>query len=307
MRSMLSLTRRNIRMFVRNRLNILLSFASVFIIMGIYILFLRDFMMDAVTRHGVLPELADIFTDRFMTGGLLVVVSTTTCFGMVQVFVADAASGIKRDFLVSPATPFQLTMGYLLSSTLVSSFFTCFTAVGLACFFSLHYGSVFPLSAVLQICGAVFYSGCLNSMILLCLSRFLKSTATFSTLANLYGTLIGFLAGTYLPCYFYPDWLRHLLFYFPPAQMNSILRQLFTQNMKEVTGGASPDFTEKLFLDFGIYLERGGQTCRPGAQWRLLLIAGLLLVAVLWLLNRKYRSRKKPPRRKGFIYFIPMK
>lgn len=292
MRYAFCLARRNIRLFLKNRLNILLSFASIFIILGIYFTFLRDFMMGIVIGYGVLPEQVNAFTDRFMTAGLLVVISTTTCFGMVQVFVSDAASGIKRDYLISPAAPFQLVIGYLLSSTLISSFFTCLTVLGLTQFFYFYYGSAPEFREIIQILGSVIYLSCLNSIILLCLSRFLKSVSTFSTLANLYGTLIGFLAGDYLPCYFYPGWLRKILFYFPPAQMTGVLRRLFTQNMNEKIYGIDPDFHKKLFLDLGIYMERNEKLVSMKDQWQILLISGLLLLVCLWLLNRERRRVK---------------
>lgn len=43
MNQLLYFIRRNLRLFCGNRLNILLSFASVLIVIGIYMLFLRDF------------------------------------------------------------------------------------------------------------------------------------------------------------------------------------------------------------------------------------------------------------------------
>ena len=52
MNQLLYFIRRNLRLFCGNRLNILLSFASVLIVIGIYMLFLRDFLLDTVTRAG---------------------------------------------------------------------------------------------------------------------------------------------------------------------------------------------------------------------------------------------------------------
>ena len=53
MKKLLYFIRRNLRLFCGNRLNILLSLSSVLIVVGIYILFLRDFLLDTVTRAGV--------------------------------------------------------------------------------------------------------------------------------------------------------------------------------------------------------------------------------------------------------------
>lgn len=308
MRTVAYLTRRHMMLFLKNKLNILLSFASIFIILGIYVLFLRDFMLDIVEKQGVLPSLAPVFTDHFMVAGLIVVISTTTCFGMIQIAVNDAASGVRRDYLVSPASPFQIALGYLLSGTLVSSFFTCLSAMGCALYFSARYSSAPTLREMLRICGAVVYSCCLNSMILLCLTRFLRSTATFSTLANLYGTLIGFLAGAYLPCYFYPAALRRVLFYFPPAQMTSVLRQMFTKHLNGRLGSGLPGaYLEQLQSAFGIRLERGGSLCTPEGQWQILAISGLLLLGGIFLLNREPIRFLGPKQRKKALVSLSKK
>ena len=72
MNQLLYFIRRNLRLFCGNRLNILLSFASVLIVIGIYMLFLRDFLLDTVTRAGVESTFVKEFTDRFMLAGLLI-------------------------------------------------------------------------------------------------------------------------------------------------------------------------------------------------------------------------------------------
>ena len=112
MNQLLYFIRRNLRLFCGNRLNILLSFASVLIVIGIYMLFLRDFLLDTVTRAGVESTFVKEFTDRFMLAGLLIVVNTTTCFGILQLSVADTETGIRRDYLVAPVSHFSLTIGY---------------------------------------------------------------------------------------------------------------------------------------------------------------------------------------------------
>ena len=89
MKKLAFLVRRNLRLFCSNRLNILLSFASILIVIGIYILFLRDFLLETVTRAGADSAYVEEFTDRFMFSGLLVVINTTTCFGIIQLGVSD--------------------------------------------------------------------------------------------------------------------------------------------------------------------------------------------------------------------------
>ena len=302
MKKFLYFIRRNLRLFCGNRLNILLSFASVLIVVGIYILFLRDFLLDTVTRAGVENALVKEFTDRFMLAGLLIVVNTTTCFGILQLSVADTETGIRRDYLVAPVSHFSLTLGYWATAVLVSAFFTLCTVLGGELFFRIRYHNALPGATLFQAAGTVLFSSMMNAAILLCLSRRLKSTATFSTLANLYGTLIGFLAGAYLPYSFYPSWLRGMLFYFPPTQAVSVLRQLYTEHLRIPLARQRPaEFLPSLLQSFGIELRLHGSCVTMQRQYGLLAFLFLLLMLCLWaggLENKPLPIKTPAPRRR---------
>lgn len=275
--------RRNLRLFCGNRLNILLSFASILIVIGIYILFLRDFLLDTVTRAGADAGLVEEFTDRFMFAGLLPVINTTTCFGILHRAVTDAETGIRRDYLVAPISRFTLTLGNWSTAVCVSFFFTACTVLGGEIFFWFRYGKALSPGAFLKAVGIVLASSMINAAILICLSRRLKSAATFSTLANLYGTLIGFLAGSYLPYSFYPEWLRGALFYFPPAQEVSLLRQICTEHLRTpLAAGRPAQFLNELLQAFGIELQLRGATVPARRQYVLLAVLFLLLLLCLW-------------------------
>lgn len=290
------IVRRNLRLFCGNRLNLLLSFASILIVVGIYIVFLRDFLLDTVARAGVDAALVKEFTDRFMFAGLLPVINTTTCFGILQLSVADAETGIRRDYLVAPISRFTLTLGYWSTAVCVSFFFTACTVLGSEIFFHFHYENALPSDALTLAIGTVLFSSMINAAILVCLSRRLKSTATFSTLANLYGTLIGFLAGSYLPYSFYPEWLRGVLFYFPPAQAVSLLRQTYTNDLHALLAANRPaQFLPELLQAFGIELQLRGAVVSMRRQYGILALLFVLLLLCLWageLENTPLRRQK---------------
>lgn len=274
MKPVFYLLRRNLVLFLRNKLNILLSFASIAVVLGVYALFLRDFTLDAVQAAGIVDAVRERLTDRFMLSGLFVVVNTTTCFGAVQICVNDNATGRSRDYRAAPVSPAALILGHWLTATLLSFFFTLCTAGCCELFFFIRYQAMPALPGVLRTIATLLLSSGVNAGILLCFAKELHSTATFSTFANLYGTLIGFLAGVYLPYSFYPLWLRHVLFYFPPAQAASLLRQaaLCIPN---------PDFPAAVARQFGVCLELHGTQASACAQITILCVALVLLLFYL--------------------------
>lgn len=294
MNNLTFLIRRNLSLFIENKMNILLSLASIPIIIGLYVLFLRDFLLDTITLTGMNQDLIHEFTDRFMLSGLLVVINTTTCFGVIQICVNDSALGIKRDYMIAPISAFKLTVGYWFSSILISAFFTSATIIGCEVFFAVYYESMFRMSLFLKALGSIFFSSCINSAILLCFAKNLKNTTTFSTFANLYGTLIGFLAGAYLPYYFYPSWLKSILFYFPPTQMTSILRQIYLEPITLALNlDQSSAFSKELYQRLAIYMEQNHNLLSIQEQWSNLFLSAVVLLIILRFISIDLKQGSK--------------
>lgn len=283
MRQLQILVSRNVALFMKNKTNVLLSVFSIGIVIGLYVLFLRDFMLQSVEHAGLGLHYVNEFTDRMMVSGLFTVINTTTCFGMMQLSVADAAAGIQRDILVAPVSRFQLAAGYWISGVLVSFFFCALTLCGTEMFFTVHYGDRQGFQMVVKGLGILLFSSCVNSGLLIVMIRFMKDTASFSTFGNLYGLLCGFLAGTYLPYSMYPDKLRKCLFYFPPMQLTSIFRQnhlsVFRVN-RDLIG-------KELYQAYGVRLMKAGNVVLQSEQWSLLLVA---MAVILLLMRIEYRD-----------------
>lgn len=286
MRRMKILVGRNLALFLKNKSTVLLSFISIGIVMGLYVIFLRDFTMKSVEGAGLKLSYVKEFTDRLMVSGLLIVLNTTTCFGLMQLSVADAASGIQRDFLVAPVTKFQLEVSYWVSSIFISFFFTIMTLGGVEIYFIVSYGNRVSIIALMKSIGTIFFSSCMNSGLLMCIMKFIKDTTSFSTFGNLYGMMCGFLAGAYLPYTMYPKGLRNILFYFPPMQLTSIIRQLYLSVYME----GERTIGEPLYETFGVILTKGNRLITQREQWSYLIFA---LAIVLLILRMEYKEEKR--------------
>lgn len=283
MAKLFCLTRRNLALFRSNKMNIMLSVACIPIILGLYILFLRDFLTILVMQGGMDSGPAKEFTDRMIAAGLLVVINTTTCFGIIQICVNDAAEGIRRDFQTAPVSGFTVVSGYWLSGIVISALFTCLTAAAGECYFSLTYGNHLSPETLLHVFLLILFSSCINAGMLLCFAGKLKNTATFSTFANLYGTLAGFLAGAYLPCSFYPKWLKPILFFYPPTQLTSLLRQEYVHDFTAAFEKTmTSNYVSGLYENFGIYLKQNGSLVSVPSQWSVLILSLAVLLFILW-------------------------
>lgn len=228
------------------------------------------------------------FTDRLMLSGLLIVIDTTTCFGIMQMCIHDSEAGLKRDYLVAPVSKAKLLLGYWITSVVVSFLYTmlAFTAILVVLYFRYEY--VFEIGLVGSALLLVLISSIINSEILFCLIVFIKDTTSFSTFGNLYGMLAGFLAGTYLPYDLYPDQLKSALYYYPPTHLTSFMRQLMLKNFeKKVTFEYADELMKSLKQIYGVSLNYKGVICSFTQQCVLLCSSFAILLFFLGIIHRE--------------------
>ncbi|MCI8567795.1 MAG: hypothetical protein HFG48_00580, partial [Bacilli bacterium] len=70
----LTLIKRHLKIFMKKPSNIFLSLLSSLVILSLYFLFIRDFTIKAVGDYGFQSSINDLFVDRLMVSGLLIVI-----------------------------------------------------------------------------------------------------------------------------------------------------------------------------------------------------------------------------------------
>lgn len=289
MRQLSYIIERNVMLFRKNRKNVCLCFAAIFIVFGLYAIFLRDFMIQSVQSSGIPEHLMNEFTDSLMLSGLLVVVNTTTCFGIMQLSIHDLEIGIRKDYLIAPIKKTHLLYGYWCTSVVVSFIYTVFAYIAIVVYCNIRYDMVMNPIYILQIVILILFSSIINSEILLCMVAFIKDTTSFSTFGNLYGMLSGFLAGTYLPYQMYPERLKSILIYYAPTHLTSFMRQIFllhTSNKEEEMN----DLYNYLYQIYGVRLVYHQEICTHHQQFALIGFASVSMFLFLQFWYREKRS-----------------
>lgn len=236
---------------------------------------------------GVKEEYVDLFTDRMMISALFPVIATTTSFGILHIYVRDTESGIKRDFLTAPVSPFFLTISCWISSAVVSAFFSLFTLLLSEVYFRYKYSSALEPNELLKLVVTVAVSSVICSAIVLIFANLLNTVGAFLTFANLYGTLVGFLAGSYLPYSFYPEWLKSVLFFYPPFELVSLCRQFSLENIKGESFSLPKEATDEFFRNMGIVLQWNENDVSLQSQIIIVLLSFIVLLAVLAFFDMK--------------------
>lgn len=246
---------RHLKLFLKNPFNILLSFLSSLVIISLYFLFIRDFTIQAVSDYGFVSSYNELFVDRLMTSGLLIVVGATSVLSIVFIFVKDYCSGIIKDFMVSPVSYIKIIYSYFFASFIVSMVITLLVYLGIQVFFGVVYEDVNSFSTTIFSVFILFLSNIISSLLMLIVGLFIRSFTSFSTFETLYGVVIGFFTGVYIPIGYYPTLIKNIFFYFPLCQTTSLLRNIQTSVIVDKILDSYPKSQHDiLYNTFGVHL-----------------------------------------------------
>ena len=213
--------KRNLLIFTKDKLNIFFSFLGMLIGLTIYIFFLRTTLINSL--HFL--KNADQFMDTWMIPGLISIVSITSALGILGLKIEDKANNNIYDFKInSNLNNLKITLSYLITSIIegvVSTFI--FSLIGIAYLaiqyrynpFNIHYLIICLLNLLLII---------FSSELFLFIINFLKTTTSFSSLSAIVGTISGFLSGTYIIYGELPNFMQHIIKFWPGFQVAACSR-----------------------------------------------------------------------------------
>ncbi len=294
MSSIALLTRRNLRLFFRDRAGVFFSLLSALILIALYALFLGGLQVDNV--RAALPQATEHdvnwFVNTWVFAGITMITTLTTALAALAVFVDDNASGRFRDFLVSPIRRVELILGYFFASFIISLVMSVFIAVIGQVYLLTQGDPLMRLEEAAQAFGWIALSSAAYAALASFIVTFLRSSGAFAALSTVVGTIIGFLAGAYIPAGTLPDGVVRVLDALPFAQSAMLIRQPFTaQAVEALTAGdqqAQAAATVEQY--YGITMTMGDVTVTPALAAAEL--GGVLVVfAALgaWRLSRKIR------------------
>lgn len=226
MRSVAILTGRNLRLFFRDRAGVFFSLLSALILIGLYALFLGGLQVDNLTEQLPNATEGDIqwFVNTWVFAGITMITTLTTALAALAVFVDDKASGRFSDFIVSPIRRPELILGYLLSSFVISFTMTLvIVAIG-QLYLLIQGNALMTVEETATTIGYVAISSLAFAALSSFIVTFLRSSGAFAALSTVVGTIIGFLAGAYIPACTLPDGIVNVMNALPFAQSAMLIR-----------------------------------------------------------------------------------
>ena len=278
---------RNLKVFFKDKTSVFFSLLAVFIIIGLYALFLGDVWVNSLDDA---PG-ARFLMNSWIMAGLLAVTSVTTTMGAFGTMVEDKTKKIIKDFTVSPIKNSQLVGGYIFSGIVIGIIMSLVTLVLAEIYIILSGGTFMGFTALLKVFGLIVLSTITNASLVLFLVSFFKSTSAFGTASTVIGTLIGFLTGIYLPIGELPAGVQWVVKCFPPSHAAALFRQVMMEEPMAVTFEGAPDSVVADFKQMMGVTFQFGETTVSAATSVLILIgsAAVFYALALWNISRKKR------------------
>lgn len=230
MKTIISLTKRNLAMFFRNKSEVFFSFLSVIIILGLYVLFLSDLQISGLKQTVGDVEGLSALVNSWVMCGLIAVSTITLSLGALGRIVADKESKSIDDFLVAPIKRNSVFLSYIISTFIITFTISCALFL-IAEIYIVSSGGVFlGFFDILKVLGIISISILSSSLFILFIVSFVKNQQVFSIVSTIIGTLIGFVTGAYIPMGIMPKGLQAFSNVLPVSQTASMLRQILLKN-----------------------------------------------------------------------------
>ncbi len=284
---MISFGVRNLKVFFKDKSSVFFSLLAVFIIIGLYALFLGDVWTSSMSS---VPGVRFLM-DSWIMAGILAVTSVTTTMGAYGIMVQDKEKKITKDYAASPVGSRNITGGYIIGAVIIGIIMSIITLVLAELYILSGGGKLLELPSLLKTLGLIVICTLCNSSLILFMVSFFTSNNGFATASTIIGTVIGFLTGIYLPIGQLPDGVQWVVRCFPVSHGAVLFRQVMMDSaMAESFKGAPTEAINEFKNMMGVTLSFGGD--KPVAALTSIIIL-LATAAVFYTLALINLSRKQ--------------
>ena len=293
------LTKRNIKVFFKDKGMFFTSLITPIILLVLYVTFLakiyKESFVESLPEEMTVPtSLIDGTVGAQLFSSLLAVVCVTVAFCSNLLMVQDKISGAQKDFYVTPVKKYKLALSYYVGS-LLTTLIICFVAT-LACFVYMaivgwYLSFVDVLLIFLDVVLLTMFGVALSSII----NIFLSTNGQASAVGTIVSAGYGFICGAYMPISQFGVGLQRFFMFLPGTYGTALIRNHSLSGVyREMANQGFPTETIegiKDSIDCNLYFF--GNKVSTGTMYGVLIgsIAVLIGVYVLIMYLRSKKAR----------------
>lgn len=228
MKSLAVLTKRNIKLFFKDKGMFFTSLITPAILLVLYVTFLGNVYTDSLksaipTGYELSDKLINGFAGAQLASSILAVSCVTVAFCSNMLMVQDKASGTIKDLTVSPVRPSVMSMSYY-AATLISTLTVCFVATAICLVYiaitGWYLSGLDVVLLILDVALLCLFGVALSSII----GFFLTSQGQISAVGTIVSSMYGFVCGAYMPLSQFSDGLRNAIMLLPGTYGTALVR-----------------------------------------------------------------------------------
>ena len=274
MEQYIELTKRNIRLYFRDKGAVFFSLLSMLIVIVLMILFLSDMNINTVT--GLLENLpghdtsddeknAGILVLAWTSSGLIPVNAVMVALSSLSSIIRDKTAGRINSIYTSPVSRITITLSYI-SAACISSVIICILTAAFTEGYLVFKGmEPYTVMEHLKILGMIIVNSFAYSAIMYTCAALVNSEGAWSGVGTILGTLTGFLGGIYLLVGTLSDGLQKAIGCTPMIYGTVMFRRVMLGGILSRTFADAPEemisiYREKMSIDYTVFGKEAGVT-----------------------------------------------
>lgn len=297
MKTLLILTKRNAKLFFKDKGMFLSSLITPVILLILYVSFLSKIYRESFIS--ALPAgftLSDSIIDGVVAGQLassiLAVCCVTIAFCSNLLMIQDKVTGSVRDLTVTPVKRSVLAMGYFAASA-AATLIVCLVTCGICLLYTYSQGWYLSGADIALILLDVFLLTLFGTALSSCLHYFLTTQGQMSAVGTLVSACYGFICGAYMPMSNFAEGLQKVLSFLPGTYATSLLHNHWMRGAISEMGdvGVPEQVLDAIRdgVDCNIYFS--GETVSQSAMYLILAGSVVVVTAAYVLINVLCRPR----------------
>lgn len=260
MKAFLAITKRNIKMFFKDKGMFFMSLITPIILLVLYVTFLANVYRDSFNSS--MPEGMQVSNSLIngtvgaeLFSSLLSVCCVTIAFCSNLLMVQDKVNGVRKDLLISPIKRSTLAVSYFVGSLLTTLIVSYCAAAACFIYIAIN-GWYMSFADVVLVIVDVFLLTAFGTALSSVVNVFIKTNGQATAVGTIVSAGYGFLCGAYMPISNFSDGLQKTMSLLPGTYGTSLIRNhalrgVFAEMSEqgfpdEVVGGISKSLDCKL-------------------------------------------------------------
>ncbi|MBQ7353318.1 MAG: ABC transporter permease [Clostridia bacterium] len=291
MNILFTLTKRNVKLFFKDKGMFFTSLVTPAILLVLYVTFLGNLYRDTFLSQ--IPASFQI-SDKIINGlvggqlvsSILAVSCITVAFCSNFLMVQDKANGTAKDLTISPVKSHILSLSYYIA-TLISTILICASALIICLIYLTFAGWYLTFSHVILLFVDVFLLSFLGTAISSVINFFLSTQGQISAVGTIISAGYGFICGAYMPIYSFGDGLQKVVSLLPGTYGTSLLRNHAMQGVfsEMVNVGIPTDAVEQMKNSVDCNVFFFGNKVEISSMYIFISVTVIALVGIYIMLN----------------------